>query len=69
MNFSFCSFYKLVFPEFVNLCYLITLNDGSNESSLICDSGKTLRNDLNSLIKFTVKIIPNFYQRVICKKN
>ena len=66
---NICSFCKLVFPEFVNLCYLLTLNEASNESSLICDSGKTLRNDLNSIIKSTVKMIPNFYKRVIYKKN
>ena len=34
-------------PDFDNPDYLLTLNDTGNESTLICDSCKTLGNDLN----------------------
>ena len=37
----------LFVPDFENLHYLLTLNDTSNESTLIYDSCKTLGNDLN----------------------
>ena len=36
-------------PDFGNLYYILTFNDTSNESTLTCDIGKTLGNDLNLL--------------------
>ena len=44
---NFDSFCKSFVPDSDNLHYLLTLNDISNETTLIGDSGKTLRNDLN----------------------
>ena len=46
-KYNFVSFCKSFFPDFENVHYLLTLNDTSNESTLICDSCKTLENDLN----------------------
>ena len=43
---NFVSFGKSFVPDFENLHYLLTLNDTSNESTLFCDSCKTLGNDL-----------------------
>ena len=43
---NFVSFCKSFVPDFENLHYLLTLNDTSNESTLFCDSCKTLGNDL-----------------------
>ena len=57
---NFVSFCKSFVPDFDNLYYLLTLNGTSNESTLICHSCKTLRNDLNLPMKFTVKMITNF---------
>ena len=44
---NFVSFCKSFVPDFDNLHYPLTLNDTSNESILICDSYKTLGNDIN----------------------
>ena len=44
---NFVSICKSFVPGFDNLCYLLTLCDTSNEYTLICDSCKTLGNDLN----------------------
>ena len=46
-KYNFVTFCKSFVPNFENLHYLLTLNDISNESTLICDSCKTLGNDLN----------------------
>ena len=44
---NFVRFCKSFVRVFENLHYLHTLNDTSNESTLFCDSRKTLGNDLN----------------------
>ena len=41
-KYNFVSFCKSFVPDFDNLHYLFTLNDTSNESTLICESCKTL---------------------------
>ena len=46
-KYNFVSFCKPFVPDFDNLHNLLTLNDTSNESTLIWDSCKTLGNDLN----------------------
>ena len=46
-KYNFVSFCQSFVPDFDNLHYPLTLNDTGNESPLICDSCKTLRNDLN----------------------
>ena len=46
-KYNFISFFKSFVPDFDNRHYLLTLNDSSNESTLVCDSYKTLGNDLN----------------------
>ena len=46
-KYNFVSFCKSFVLDFENLYYLLTLNDTSNASTLICDSCKTLENDLN----------------------
>ena len=43
---NFVSFCKSFVPDFENLRYLLTLNDTNNESTLFCNSCKTLGNDL-----------------------
>ena len=43
---SSVSFCKSFVPDFENLHYLLTLNDTSNESTLFCESCKTLGNGL-----------------------
>ena len=43
---NFVSFCKSFVPDFENLHCLLTLNATSNESTLFCDSCKTLGNDL-----------------------
>ena len=46
-KYNFVSFCQSFVPDFDDLHYPLTLNDTGNESPLICDSCKTLRNDLN----------------------
>ena len=46
-KYNFVSFCESFVPDFDHLHYLLTLNDISNVSTLICDSCKTLGNDLN----------------------
>ena len=46
-KYNFNSFCKSFFTGFDNHHYLLTLNDISNESALICDRGKNFGNDLN----------------------
>ena len=46
-KYNFDNFCKSFAPDFHNFHYLLTLNHTSNESTLICDSGETLGNDLN----------------------
>ena len=46
-KYNFVSFCNLFVPDFDSLHYLLTLNDAGNESTLICDSCKTLGSDLN----------------------
>ena len=56
-TYNFVSFCISFVPDFENLHYLLTLNDNSNESTLICDSCKTfwalfdLKNDKTIVIK------------------
>ena len=46
-KYNFVSFCKSFVRDFQNLYSLLTLNDTSNVSTLICDSCETLGNDLN----------------------
>ena len=46
-KYNFISFCKSFVPDFDNVHYLLTLNDTGNESTLVCDSCKTVGSDLN----------------------
>ena len=55
---NFVSFCKSLVPDFDNLYYFLTLNDTSNESTLIYDSSKTLGNEVN--LPNEIYVITNF---------
>ena len=68
-KYNFDSFCKSFVPDFDNIHYLLALNDTSNKSTIICDSGKSLGNDLNLANEISGKSDNEFLEKSDLQEN